>query len=62
MEKLIKDIIGLTKSESKKLVEDSGYVYRVVREDGINHMVTADFRTDRINVVLTTVVVDAYIG
>lgn len=62
MEKLIKDIIGLTKSESKKLVEDSGYVYRVVREDGINYMVTADFRTDRINVVLTTVVVDAYIG
>ena len=36
----------------KGLKKPKGYTVRVVKEDGVWYMVTMDFRTDRINVIV----------
>jgi hypothetical protein len=63
IERLEKELVGLPKLDSEKIVFILGFAYRVTVEDGVAYIVTQDFRTDRINVKLENgIVVEAYIG
>lgn len=56
-------IIGKSESESRRIVEEHNYTFRVTGKDGINYMVTSDFNTNRVNVVLVNnIVVKSDIG
>lgn len=46
-------LLGLTETEAMKVVDQRGWVYRVVERDGESLMVTADYVTNRVNVVVT---------
>ena len=46
-------LLGLTETEAIKVVDQRGWVYRVVERDGEALMVTADYVTNRVNVVVT---------
>lgn len=62
MEDILKKVIGKTESDARKIAQESGYDSRVTVEDGIAYIVTADFRTDRVNFTLTKgIVTDASI-
>jgi heat shock protein HslJ len=43
-------IVGMTAQEAQEAVEAEGLTYRVLSEDGQENAVTADYRSDRINV------------
>jgi hypothetical protein len=43
-------LVGLTVQEARRRAEAQGYLFRVLIEDGRSHYVTADCRTDRVNV------------
>jgi heat shock protein HslJ len=43
-------IVGMTAQEAQDAVEAEGLTYRVLSEDGQENAVTADYRSDRINV------------
>jgi len=60
MEEILKQIIGKTESEARRIAQDNGYDSRVTVADGVAYIVTADFRTDRVNFTLTNgIVTDA---
>ena len=57
------DALGLTEEESVKLLEEKGFVVRVVERDGEPYAITFDYRTNRINLVIVDgIVTEAYIG
>ena len=57
------DLAGRPVEEARRLVEAQGYQFRILIEDGRSHYVTADYRTDRVNVeVAAGKVVRADIG
>jgi len=56
-------LIGETKFQAKRIAEYNNYELRVVSEDGVDFIVTADFRVDRVNVELSDGnVIKAYVG
>jgi hypothetical protein len=56
-------LVGRPVEEARRSVETQGYAFRVVVEDGRSPYVTADYRTDRVNVeVAAGKVVRADIG
>jgi len=56
-------LIGETKFQAKRISEYNNYELRVVSEDGVYFIVTADFRVDRVNVELSDGnVIKAYVG
>ena len=56
-------LIGETNFQSKRIAEYNNYELRVVCEDGVSYVVTADFRVDRVNVELSNgLVIKAYVG
>ena len=59
----VPDVVGLTEAAATVMVEQLGFTLRVVARDGETFMVTRDYRSDRVNVmVVAGVVTDAYIG
>lgn len=57
------DVIGRAESGATVVIERVGFTVRVVARDGETFMVTEDFRSDRVNVVVVAgVVTDAYMG
>jgi len=62
MKDILEKIIGKTESEARKIAQEYGYDSRVIVSDGVAYIVTADFRTDRVNLELTNgIVTDASI-
>jgi hypothetical protein len=56
-------IVGLDESEAQQLVEERGWVFRVVQRDGVDLAVTMDYREDRLNAqVADGVVIAATVG
>lgn len=52
-QKLCPDLIGETEERAKELIREiSGIDYRVTRRDGQPFIVTCDFKTNRINLVI----------
>ena len=47
------DLIGLDEDEAIKVIEQAGWTARVVMIDGVGRPVTADYRTDRLNLEVT---------
>ncbi len=45
----IADVLGVPKADAIKYLESHGWKVRVLREDEKSHMVTKDFRTNRVN-------------
>ena len=45
-------LVGLTEAEAAKVVEGNGWTMRVVRIDGVDQPVTADFSETRVNVAV----------
>lgn len=45
----IVDILGKSEKEAREMAHEAGYTTRVVRENGILHPTTRDYRTNRIN-------------
>jgi hypothetical protein len=43
-------LVGKTVEEARRIAEEKGYRFRITVEDGKSHIVTADYRTDRVNV------------
>lgn len=57
------ELVGMKLEDAVKLLEDQGLKARVVSEDGVEQMHTADARSDRYNLtVVDGVVTDAYVG
>ena len=48
-----KEWIGLTINDASKKAESIGYTVRIVEEDGNSFMVTADFKSNRLNLRLS---------
>ncbi len=44
--------VGLTAREASELAMTSGYVARIVREDGESRLINLDMRKDRLNFVV----------
>jgi hypothetical protein len=56
-------VVGKTVEEAEALCKSAGMRLRVTRTDGVAHIVTRDYRTDRVNVHLEQgKVVNATIG
>jgi hypothetical protein len=56
-------IVGLDEAEAQQLVEERGWVFRVVQRDGVDLTVTMDYREDRLDAKVTDgVVIAATIG
>lgn len=56
-------LVGLEETEAQKVVEEHGWVFRVIQRDGVDLVVTMDFREDRINAkVADGVVIEASTG
>jgi len=61
MNKMNIDIIkGKTQEEGIKLLKDNSVVYRVVRKDLINYIVTCDFNPERVNIEIDNDVITSY--
>ena len=57
------ECIGLTEKEAQNLAKINGFKTRLVEKDGVAYIVTCDFCTDRINLVINNnIVTDSYIG
>jgi hypothetical protein len=50
-------VAGKTEEEAKALIEQAGMVMRVVARDGQEFMVTMDYHTGRVNVVVNNGIV-----
>lgn len=46
------DLIGLKEKKAKKMANKAGYHLRVIERDGLPCIITRDYRTDRLNVVV----------
>lgn len=55
-------LLGKTEDEAKQVCENYGYKLRVTNKDGTSFIVTADYRTDRINVSVTNGKISAING
>lgn len=56
-------LVGQTVEEAQRLARAQGYKFRIIVQDGKSFFVTADYRTDRVNVeVAAGKVVRADIG
>jgi len=53
IEELVRKVVGLAENEAATIVEQAGLAWRVTERDGEQFPVTADYRTDRINAVIT---------
>jgi hypothetical protein len=61
--KILEDFIGKTELQAIHLCVDNGFTYRVESEDGEKFILTADFRTDRVNVQIEKgIIVKSRIG
>lgn len=59
----LRPLLGATTKEATKAGEEAGYKVRLVREDGQPHVVTRDYRLDRINLYIESgKVVAAFLG
>lgn len=57
------DLVGLTVGAACRRINNEGFDYRIVREDGEHFIVTEDYRTDRINLEVDQhKVTKAYVG
>jgi hypothetical protein len=45
-------LVGLDVAAAQRLVQGKGFLFRVVEEDGVSLARTADYRLDRVNVVV----------
>ena len=54
--------MGLEEDEAAKVAEGNGWGFRVVRADGVDFAVTADYSPTRVNVELTQGVVTAIVS
>jgi hypothetical protein len=54
--------IGLTLKELEPILKKDGKIFRVVSVDGIPCIVTRDYRTDRLNVILKNNVISSVSG
>ena len=59
-EDLLKFLIGMNKEDGSNLCKENGYIFRVVREDSHNYIVTMDLRFDRVNLQLDNGVITKY--
>ena len=60
---VIEEIVGLNILEASKIVRDNGFVFRVTKTDGASHVVTRNYKRDRINVTIqSNEVIDAKVG
>lgn len=58
-----KDYIGLSKKEAFEKAKSEGFIFRVMKEDGVSFFGTAEFRMDRLNFeVEKGKITDCYIG
>lgn len=58
-----KEWIGLTLSDAQQKAKSIDYITRIVEEDGVSFMVTADFKSNRINLRLrNNQVIGVYTG
>lgn len=57
MKDILKEVIGKTEFEARIIAEKNGYDHRVSCADGVAYIVTADFRTDRLDLQLVNGVV-----
>jgi hypothetical protein len=55
-------VVGLTVDEATKVLAELGLTLRVVREDGVDLPVTADFSETRVNVAVETGTVTAVVS
>jgi hypothetical protein len=56
-------LVGLGEDEAMAVAKNNGFGVRVIERDGEQFPATMDYRTDRINVVVTDgIVVRAHIG
>ena len=55
-------LVGLEEDEAAKVAEGNGWGFRVVRADGVDFAVTADYSPTRVNVELTQGVVTAIVS
>lgn len=55
-------LLGLAEDEAAKVAEEQGWTIRVVRADGVDFAVTADYVTNRVNVELTKGIVTAIVS
>lgn len=47
-------LLGKTEDEAKQICENYGYKLRVVAKEGTSFIVTADLRSDRVNVSIAS--------
>lgn len=45
----VKDLVGMKEAKAIQTLGDLGVKIRIVHRDGVNYVVTADFKTDRVN-------------
>jgi len=59
----VNDLVSMDIAEAKKLIFSKGWRFRVVRQDGIDLVHSAEHRNDRVNLrVASGIVTDATIG
>jgi len=62
-EDLFTSLRGLTKEAAHKLCKQNNYDSRVIREDSVDYIVTADFREDRVSLeVVNGLITDFNLG
>ena len=58
-----KEWIGLSLNEANQRAESIGYTTRIVEENGNSYMVTADFKSNRLNLrVRDNIIIGLYTG
>jgi len=63
MQSLFLMTLGWHKDEAKEFIESQGYIMRITSVNGRPCIITADFRTDRVDVdVVNDIIVNAQIG
>ena len=55
-------LVGLSEDEAAKVADENGWGFRVVRADGVDFAVTADYSPTRVNVELTQGIVTAIVS
>lgn len=59
----VKKVVGMHIADARDALNNAGVTYRVVEQDGVAGIVTADCRFDRVNLkAASQKVTDAYIG
>ena len=49
---LLKDLIGMKEAKAIQTLGDLGVKIRIVSRDGVKFIITADFKTDRVNLAI----------